>query len=105
MRGRADAAIDHLAHPSLAALRHDDRGEIHLIVRRTNAGTQLDGHVRGIASELRTHAFDGHSCNALLAAPAPGMQKPGDAPARIEKINRAAIRHIDAQTHAGIRRD
>lgn len=102
MAGGADAAFVDLFHALGAALLDDLRREIYFIMRRANAGTELHDHVRGFASESRSHLLDCFRGNGQLGSFFPGMHEADGGCDWIDDVNGAAVGHVNAECDAAL---
>lgn len=105
VRSGADPAVDYLPNPSCPALRNDLRGEIDLVFWRANARAELRDHAVWLTTVFRNHLFNRYSRDAKSAPYLSRMQKSDCAADRIDEVDGAAIRHINAEANAGTVRD
>ena len=83
----------------------DVGGEIDFIMRRPNAGTELDNQIGSARPKMLRHCFNGLRRDPKLGPFLPGMHQANRAPNRIDQINRAAIGHVNAEAKAALIRD
>jgi hypothetical protein len=102
MAGGADAAVVDLFHALGAALLDDLSGEIDFVMGRSNAGTKLDDHVRGLATESRSHLLDCFRGDGQLGSFFSGMDEADGGRDRIDNVNGAAIGHVNAEGDAAL---
>ena len=78
----------------------DLRGEIELVVRRANAGTELNNEIGRGRSKLSDHLVDRGRHYPKLGAFFARVDEANGAANRIDEINRAAIGDVNAETNA-----
>ncbi len=100
--GRAHATIMHVRHTLIPTRANDVGGEINFVVRRTNAGAELDHEVARSGSKFGVHPVNRVRDDAELCSLLPGMDQSDRASDRIDEVNGATIRHVDAETDTAL---
>lgn len=93
----ADAAVVDFPHALVATLLDNFRREIDLVMRRTNAGTELHDQIGRLRSELLDHLGDCTRNNAELRPLAAGMDETDSWRVWIDNVNRAAVGDMNAE--------
>ena len=80
-----------------AALPDNFNGEVDFVLRRPNAGAELDDHVLGMRAETINHFLDRIRGDAELGAFATGMHKADRRRFWIDDVNRATVCDVNAE--------
>jgi len=88
-----------------ATLLDDLRCEINFIVWRTNAGAELNDHVRRFGAEAINHFSDCAGHDAGLGTSSSGMHETDCRRFGINDINCATVSDVDTQCHTTLIRD
>ena len=86
-------------------MTNDLRGEIHLVVRRTDAGSNLDHKICGIGAELFAHRCDCFRHNSKFGALLSGVHEADCLDFPVCKINGCAVGDVDRKAQPGAIRD
>ena len=92
----------HRRNAESTALPHNLRSEIDLIVRRPNAGAELDNQIGSARTKVLRHRFNGIRDDTKLRPLLPRMHQANRIAHRIDQINRAAIGDVDAKANAAL---
>jgi hypothetical protein len=103
--GGARAGVVDLPNAERATLPDDFGGKIDFIMRRPNAGAQLDDYVRGIGAEVFNHLSDCVCNNAELSAFPSRMHKANRRRFWIHDVNCATVGDVDPEGDAAPIRD
>jgi hypothetical protein len=98
--GGTNSAIVHRPNSEIAALPCDLRGEIDLVVRRANAGAELNQEIGRARTKLSGHRVDRGRHHPKLGAFLARMDQANGVANGIDEINRAAIGDVNAETNA-----
>jgi len=98
----AHAGVVYVLNACRATLPNDFRSEIHIVVRRADARTELHDHLRRIGSEAFNHLFDRVWDNAKLGAFAAGMHKTNCRCRWINDVNCATVCDVNAERDTGL---
>ena len=98
--GCADAAIVDSLHALCARLLDNFRREIDLVMRRTNAGTELHDQIGRLRSELLDHLDDCIRNDAELGPFAAGMDETDGWRIWIDNVNSAAVSDMNAERNS-----
>jgi len=93
----ADTAIVDFPHALVATLLDNFRREIDLVMRRTNAGTELHDQIGRLRSELLDHLDDCIRNDAELGPFAAGMDETDGWRIWIDNVNSAAVSDMNAE--------
>jgi len=93
----ADAAVVDFPHALVATLLDNFRREIDLVMRRTNAGTELHDQIARLRSELLDHLGDCIRNDAELCPLAAGMEETDSWRVWIDNVNSAAVGDMNAE--------
>ena len=93
----AHGAVVDFPHALVATLLDNFRREIDLVMRRTNAGTELHDQIDRLRSEALDQLFDRVSSNAELAPFAAGMHQSDSRRFWIDNVNSAAVSDMNAE--------
>ena len=96
--GGADAGIVDGSNTQVAALPDNLRGEIDLVMRRANAGTELNHQIGRARAEPFRHDSDRVRNNSQLRAFLAGMDQTNCTVNRIDEKNGAAIGNVNPKT-------
>ena len=93
----AHGAVVDFPHALVATLLDNFRREIDLVMRRTNAGTELHDQIARLRSELLDHLGDCIRNDAKLCALAAGMDETDGWRIWIDNVNSAAVSDMNAE--------
>ena len=105
MATRADRAVARVENTCLPRLRGDLRGKVGLVKRRPDTRADLGDQVRGFDAELIAQYVDSAPHDILARACPPGMNEADGAAFAVGKIDRGAVRHVNAERQAADTRD
>jgi len=92
----------HGGDAQITALPPDLGGEIDFVMRRPDAGTELDDQLGRARTKLCFHQTDGFRHDAEFRSFFSGMDQADRLPNGIDQINRAAIGDVNTQANAGL---
>jgi len=99
MRGGADATIVIMPDATRVGLSLDFCGEVDFVVRRADAGTELDNEIFRIGVKCVAQARDGCGDDVAFGAATSRVGQGNDLARRIVKVDRAAIGDADDERH------
>ncbi len=102
MTGGADARVVDADHTVISTGPNNLGCEINFIMRRTNAGAELHDEVARSGSKFGVHPVNRVRDDAELCSLLPGMDQSDRASDRIDEVNGATIRHVDAETDTAL---
>src|SRR5437588_4224240 len=98
----ADLVIVNLFDPALATLSHNLRREIDFVMRRTDAGTQLNDEIGRLDPEFLPHQVDCTTHNPEHGPFFSGMNQSNCPGISVHQVNRAAISHVNSKANTAL---
>ena len=102
VRSSAGAAIEDLAHAGFPCLSDKIRREIHFVLRRTNAGTNLQEDIRRIAAKIVAHCRDRSRNDSKFSASLSGVDEPNRSQLFVCKIDGSAVSDVNRQAKSAL---
>ena len=103
--GGAGAAVKNIAHAGFAGLTNNLCGEIHLVVRRADAGSNLHHKICRIGAERFAHRCDCFRHNSKFGALLSGVHEADCLDFPVCKINGCAVGDVNRKAQPGAIRD
>jgi hypothetical protein len=101
----ADLVIVNLFDPALATLSHNLRREIDFVMRRTDAGTQLNDEIGRLDPEFLPHQVDCTVHNSERGSFFSGMNQANYPGISVHQVNRAAISYVNPKADIALIRN
>jgi hypothetical protein len=102
VRSSAGAAIKDLAHAGFPGLSDKIRREIHFVLRRTNAGTNLQEDIRRIAAKIVAHCRDRSRNDSKFGASLTGVDEANRSQSFVCNVDGSAVGDVNRQAESAL---